>query len=173
VDYLEQFVIPFGGLKPGHHQFDFDIDGAFFEKFESSEIHDGKIRISVDLEKEERMMVLNFTISGNVTMPCDRCNVPFDLPVSGHEMLILKLGDHFEEESETVVLIPEAERKINISNYIYEYTHLLLPARRVHPDDENGNSSCDPEVLKKLESFSAGPVPDGRWDALKQLKTKK
>ena len=58
-------------------------------------------------------------------------------------------------------------------HFIYETICLALPHRIVHPDDENGNSTCNPEVLKKLESMSQTEKPqeiDERWAALKDLK---
>ncbi len=43
----------------------------------------------------------------------------------------------------------------------------------MHEDDENGNSTCDPQVLAKLEELSQKEEEkesDPRWDALKNLK---
>jgi uncharacterized protein len=172
MDYLKQFVIPFGGLKPGVHPFSFEIDDQFFEQFELSEIKKGKITVEISLEREEKMLILNFLINGNVEMPCDRCYEPFLLPVSGRERLIVKFGDGYHEENEEVQIIPLGETHVDISSFIYEFVHLLVPVRRVHPDDENGNSLCDPEIIKRIDEREGSSEPDPRWEVLKKLKPK-
>ena len=172
MDYLKQFVIPFGGLKPGMHQFSFKIDDLFFDQFEYSEIKKGSVTVEIDLEREEKMLILNFIIAGKVEMHCDRCYEPFLLPVSGKERLIVKFGHDFHEENEEVQIIPEGETQIDTSSFIYEYIHLLVPFRRVHPADENGNSLCDPEIIKRIEEKEVSSEPDPRWEVLKKLKPK-
>ena len=48
---------------------------------------------------------------------------------------------------------------------------LALPIKRVHPDDKNGKSTCDPVMLKKLEELIIDEETDTdpRWDELKKL----
>ncbi len=170
MEYLKQFVISFGGLKPGVHQFSFEVDDLFFEQFEHSEIKKGKLTIGVAFEREEKMLILNFLINGKVDVPCDRCYESFLLPVYGKERLIIKFGNDFHEENEEVLIIPVGETQIDISPFIYEFVHLLIPYRRVHPEDENGNSQCDPEVIKRIDEREAASEPDPRWEVLKKLK---
>ena len=170
MDYLKQFVIPFGGLKPGVHQFSFEIDNKFFEQYEHSEIKKGNITVEISLEREEKMLILNFLINGNVEINCDRCYEPFLLPVSGKERLIVKFGDSFHEENEEVQIIPLGETQIDVSSFIYEFVHLLIPFRRVHPDDEIGNSLCDPDIIRRIDEREASSGPDPRWEVLKKLK---
>jgi len=172
MDYLKQFVIPFGGLKPGVHQFSFEIDDLFFEQFEQSEIKKGKVSIEVSLEREEKMLILNFFLNGHVEVPCDRCYELFLQPVSGNERLIVKFGDSYHEENEEVQVIPLGETQFNISSFIYEFVHLLVPFRRVHPEDENGNSLCDPDIIKRIDGGEISSGPDPRWEVLKKLKPK-
>ncbi len=170
LNHLEQYIIPFGGLKPGHHAFDFVVDNVFFDQFEHTEIKSGNVAVHLDMAREERMMVLDFSILGKVTLACDRCLEPVNITVEGKEKLVVKLGDHYEEESELVVIIPEDDKLLDISSYLYEYLHLLLPLKRVHPEDENGKSLCNPEVMEKLKALAEQHIPDPRWEALKQLK---
>jgi uncharacterized protein len=166
-------MIPFRGLKPGKHGFDVEAGKKFFETFEDTEIHNGNVKVHIDLEKEERMMIFHFILTGEVELPCDRCNEPIMVPVSGTQRLIVKLGDAWEEQSEEVLVIPESEIKFDTGPLIYEFIHLSLPLRHVHPDDENGQSTCDPEVIKKLSDLLVNEQPDPRWEALLKLKKDK
>ena len=167
--YLKQFVIPFSGLKAGNYTFTFEIDDRFFEHFEYSEIKHGRIHVDVVLERQQRMMVFNFLIAGNVILPCDRCGEIFSQPVDGEEKLIVKFGPEHEEESEDILVITEDEHELDLSQYIYEYIHLLLPLRKVHGTDEQGNSLCDPDVINRISEKEEPPV-DPRWDALRKIK---
>ena len=84
--------------------------------------------------------------------------------------ILVKFGDAYYEENEELQIIPEGVNHFDISPFLYEYIHLLLPVRRIHPEDENGNSLCDPEVIKMLDKSSSSGEPDPRWDVLNKLK---
>jgi uncharacterized metal-binding protein YceD (DUF177 family) len=169
---LTQFIIPVTGLKPGSHQFDFEIDDSFFEHFEYSEIRKGRINLHLVIEKEDNLLDFHFNFNGKVRIPCDRCYEPFDLPIEGNEHLILKFGNDYHEESEEIQVIPIGQNHFDISPFIYEYIHLSLPVRRVHPDNESGESTCDAEIIHRLENLSSSSGPDPRWEALAALKKK-
>lgn len=166
---MKQFVIPIAGLKAGNHNFAFDIDERFFEHFDYSEITHGNLRVECLLEKQQRMMVFHFAIEGFVNVACDRCAEDFDQPVSGEEQLIVKLGNTHEEEADDVLVIAETEHELDLSQFIYEYIHLLLPMKRVHGTDAQGNSLCNPEVTRFITGDEE-QTPDPRWDALKNIK---
>jgi uncharacterized protein len=173
MNYFTQFIIPVTGMKPGSHKFDFEIDDSFFEHFEYSEIHNGLIHMHLLIEKEDNLLVLYFDFAGHVRVPCDRCYEPFDLELAGNDRLIIKFGSDFHEESEEIQVVPIGENHFDISPFIYEFIHLSLPVRRVHPDNELGEMTCDPEVINRLEDFSHSSEPDPRWDALAKLKNKR
>ena len=166
MDYLKDFIIHFVGLGICNHQFDFEVSDRFFEQFEYSQLQHGNVRVLVDMDKQERMMVFSFSISGNVEVVCDRCGEEFMFPLEGSQHLIVKFGEEFKEESEEMIVIPVTEYKIDLSSYIYEYLHLMLPAKIVHPDDEHGNTTCNPETLRRLAEYAPHPSADPRWAAL-------
>ena len=170
---FNRFIIPVTGLKPGSHQSVFEIEDSFFEHFEYSEIRKGSITLNLVIAKEENLLVFHFSFKGHVTVPCDRCQEPFDLELSGKDDLILKFGSDFHEESEDVQVIPAGENHFDISPFIYEYLHLALPYRRVHPEDESGNSLCDAGIIRRLEESEYLSTPDPRWEILSQLKKNK
>ncbi len=172
MDYLEQYIIPFGGLKPGEHPFNFEIDSTFFDRFEYSQIKNGHLFVDLVLDKQENMLVFSFTLHGEVVVPCDRCNESLTLNIEGVEELIVKFGTDYHEENELIQIIPEGTRRFDIGPFIYEYIHLLLPAKKVHPDDDQGNATCNPEILKRMESPEESGETDPRWEVLKKLKTK-
>ncbi len=171
VDYLKQFVIPFSGLELGNHQYSFAIGDEFFESIEYSEFSQGDLQVDLELEKQERMMIFRFHITGIVDVDCDRCLEPLELFVDDKEQLIVKFGNEYVEESDEVIVIPAHEYQFDISHYLYEFISLSLPVQRFHPDDENGNSTCNPEFLEQLNAHAQEQEIDPRWEKLRGLMT--
>jgi uncharacterized protein len=169
----EKYVINFGGLPKGVHEFVFEVDQEFFEKFENSIVQKVSADVLVTLEKKDAMMMFDFTIEGVATLPCDRCLELMDVDLEGYNELIVKFGETEGEESEDVIVLSNKAHELDVSQYIYEYITMLIPLRNVHPDDESGNSTCNPEALKELEKYKIHeeeqkPV-DPRWEALKNI----
>ena len=76
-----------------------------------------------------------------------------------------------ESSDPDIITLPADEQELDLKQHIYEYILLSIPIKRVHPDDEFGNSTCDPFMLKKLEEFIIDQENeiDPRWDELKKL----
>jgi uncharacterized metal-binding protein YceD (DUF177 family) len=168
-----KYVINFGSLSKGIHEFVFEVDDSFFEHFENSVVQKVNADVLVTLEKEDTMLLLDFTIEGTATLPCDRCLDELTIDLEGYNELIVKFGEEAEEESEDVVVLPVKAHEMDVSQFIYEYITMLIPIRNVHPDDEDGNSTCNPSALKELEKYRVHeeeqkPI-DPRWEALKNI----
>lgn len=166
----QQLIIPFSGLKEGLHQFNFDVDSAFFEQFENSIIEHAEMHIDVDFLKKRNMLQLNFSIRGVIHSHCDRCTDPIDIDVSGEEELIVKFGEEDFEQTDEIKIISPAAYELDISKEVYEYIHLLLPTKIVHTKE----SDCNQEVVAKLKELSNKKEDtedtDPRWAALLNLK---
>ena len=116
------------------------------------------------------MLELVFAIEGQAKLVCDRCAGEYMQAVSGSNRLIVKYGQEQQEVSDEILVIPESRHQLDVSSYIYEYIVLLLPYKRVHPPDENGNGTCDPEMIRLLEGKAKSETTDPRWDELKKIK---
>ena len=166
------FVISFGSLSAGEHEFEFEVNDSFFQQFENSIIQNGNVDVLVVLERKDNMLLLDFTMEGTVTVSCDRCLEDLDLDIEGYNELIVKIGSENEELTEDVIVISSKEHEIDVAQYIYEYLTLMIPMRNVH-DEEEGSHGCDPEVLKEIEKHLSrspdDPPSDPRWDDLKNI----
>jgi len=165
------YTIPVSGLKEGQHYFDFKINKEFFEQFEESEVKEGELIAVVDADKSTTHIDLIIKISGKVSIPCDRCLGIFSLPIDCTNRLLVKLGKVRDEDDPDIITIPAEEPKLDLKQCFYEYILLVLPIQRIHPDDSDGNSTCDPKMLAKLNEHIAGDEDekDPRWDELKKL----
>lgn len=164
---LGMFDIPFTGLKLGRHQYQFEIDKTFFDQFEFSEISEAHFNVDLVLEKQSTMLILHFDLTGEVDTICDSCGESLLLPVSYQDRIIVKFGDEDIEQSEEIWVIPHHEHKVNVSTLIYEFAHLSIPNRRIHPA-----GACNEEVISKLDGFDhdLDEGNDPRWDILKEIK---
>ena len=153
---LKEFIIQFAGLKNGCHEFDFKVDDKFFGEFEYAIIKKGNLDVHLVLDKREHLLVLDFTISGTVELVCDRCLDPFDYPMETRQEQLVKISDEAEgEDQDEIVYIGTKEHEIDVSPFIYEFTHLALPIVSIHPDDAGGTPTCNPETLAVLEKLRA------------------
>lgn len=165
-----EYIIPIKGLALGEHRYTFKIDNAFFSKYEYFNTNKGLLNLTVDMVKESNLMDFKFHFVGYIELVCDRCLDKFNLNIEKKSFrLIVNYGNKFEEISDEIVTIPSNDASIDLGKYIYEFISLMLPIKKVHVDDENGNSACNKEMLDKISSYTEYRS-DPRWDALKNIK---
>jgi uncharacterized protein len=166
-----RYMISLSGLKEGRHTIDFELDNTFFDKFEESEIKEGSLIANITIDKNATHSDLIIRISGNVRICCDRCLEMFFHPIVTENRLLVKFGKSFEDIDPDILSLPAGEQELDLQQHLYEFIMLALPIRRVHPNDSNGNSTCDPVMLKKLDELivEEGTQTDPRWDELKKL----
>lgn len=173
---LQHYSIPFTGLKPGVHQFEFGVDDSFFKEFEYSLVKSGKLKVDLDLEKQETMMILHFHIYGGIKLGCDVCLADYPYQVDFKERQIAKLNgnEDLEDDTEEIVVLKRSETEINVATLIYEFINLAVPY--ISRCEDEGNAEwCDREMIAKLDQLAPGPKEeiedaDPRWEALKNMK---
>lgn len=179
---MEQYVdttIQFSGLKPGIYNYHYTLDGSFFSEYKNEKILNGKVDFDVKLEKKERLMMFHFVFEGTVRTMCDRCLGELDWPVEGEQFLCVKTeseGNAVQDNSDDeTVILDENEHTIDLAQWMYEYVAVAMPIQCIHPDDAEGNPTCDPEMMKYLSDEEQHlneeeETTDPRWDILKTIK---
>ena len=137
----KEYIIPFVGLKIGNHVIEYDITTSFFEGIEYAIVHGGNVKVVLNLEKKETMMIGKFHIEGDVETSCARCNEPMRVSINGDYQLIYKFGDEISDDEMLVVLDTNAY-ELDVKDSIYEFITVSLPFRTVHEE-----GACDPEML--------------------------
>ena len=170
MDYLKEFSIPFRGLSIGVHNYKWEISHKFFEVADNSDIDDAAIEVELNLEKQERMMICNFHITGSIAVKCDRCLDELTLPVNINETLYIKFDAGENENTDDILFISGSEYQVDVGGLINEYIILSLPLKKVHLSVEKGGIGCNTEITGKLEELSGKNRMDPRWEKLKNLK---
>ncbi len=164
-----EYIIPVAGLSLGDHRFSYKIDDSFFSNYDHFDTNKGLLNLTIDMVKESNLLDFKFHFAGYVELKCDRCLDTFNLNIEDDFRLIVKYGEEFEEISDEIITIPNNDSNVDLSQYIYEYINLMLPIRKTHPDDEFGNSTCNQEMIDRINTYSE-QKEDPRWDALKNIK---
>jgi len=168
VNELIEYKIPFKGLSSDEHSYQFHITGKFFEAMQSDEDYNCDIKVDMTMNIQSTLIIFNFNYQGNLIFPCDVCLEDYQHPFNYQHRLIVKFGDEISEDDD-IVFISLTDYEIDVSQIIFEDIVLNIPLKRVHPLDENGNSTCDPKVLALLNKFQHQRGTDHRWDALKNI----
>lgn len=173
---LQQYRIPFTGLKTGKHQFELDVDKRFFDEFEYSLVKDGQLKVELELDKQETMLILAFHITGDIYLNCDVCLADFPSAIDVKERLIAKYDDEdLEDDTDEIIVLNRNDHEIDVSVLVYEYINLAVPYIS-RCADEGNTRWCDKDMIAKLKELSGAKEEeqtnsaDPRWEALKKIK---
>ena len=176
---LQEYRIPFKGLKIGKHDFKFEVTQAFFDEFEYSLVKSGNLTVEMEMDKQETLLILLFSIKGDIHLSCDVCLADFPSAINIEERQIVKFtGDeNLEDDTEEIIMLSRNEFEVDVSGLIYEYINLAVPYIS-RCDDEGNTEWCDKEMIRKLSELSGenkeeeNSTDDPRWEALKNIKSK-
>ena len=169
---LEQFKIDLKGLTAEVTTLDFDLDNAFFNALDETEVESGSLHVSLSIRKASGFFELLFHTVGTIDIVCDRCRDLMEQPSETDNRLVVKFGSTGSEDDDTVI-VDENEGILDTSWFIYEFIALAIPIQHVHAPGK-----CNPAMTKALEELSAdrsgdeesSQAIDPRWEKLKDLK---
>ena len=152
---FDLYKVPLKAIAEGTHLFEYNLDNDYFKKIDSLEVQKGKVKASVKLKKAAAAYELNFQLGGVVSIPCDRCLDNMEQEIAYNGRLIVKFGNDFSQESDEIIVIPEAEGEINIAWFLYEFIVLSIPVKHVHP-----SGGCNKLMSGKLKKHLTHKVAD-------------
>jgi uncharacterized protein len=170
VKALREYIINFGKLKLGKHEFEFTIDDDFYSHFEYSLVKKGKVNLLLTIDKQrESLMIFTFDFNGSIQLECDRCLDEFNYPVHSRKQLFVKLGEEEQKDNDDeMIFLGTDDYEIDISPYIYEFINLELP---LHKTCDEVGKQCNPGMLDYLGHLNEKEADeiDPRWAALKKI----
>jgi uncharacterized protein len=172
------YTIRFGGLPVGVHDFEFEVRDAFFKEIENSGIDQADVKVEARLTKQNNLLQLDLWLYGTVGIDCDRCVKHFNYPIEARENLVIKHGNP-EESTDEIMVIDEGADHVDLSQYLYEYVTLAIPARRVPCEIDADVFRCDNEMLSKLSELAVdedetNADPENPiWEQLNKIKFNK
>jgi uncharacterized metal-binding protein YceD (DUF177 family) len=181
---FDAYKIDLKSLSAGVHNYEYTLDNKFFSDIDGQEVSKGKVQVALQVRRSQKMSEMTFRLEGIVYVPCDRCLDDMEIPVESNNLLVVKFGKEYSEESDEIVVIPEAEGEINLAWFLYEFVALAIPMKHIHPP-----GGCNKQMTAALKKHTArssenyegeegedvfseedgAPTSDPRWDALRGL----
>src|SRR5665647_206987 len=97
-----EYDIAFVGLKPGIHEFNYQVDDQFFAGFNSTDHKETDFNncyasVRLTLQKSTSFMMLKFEVGGSVNAICDRCGNTLPIDLWDEFKLVIKQVENPEE----------------------------------------------------------------------------
>ena len=171
------YEIAFVGLKPGVHEYSYEITDKFFQAYGEQDFRNCHANVKLLLDKNNGFMMLKFDVDGTADVFCDRCGNPLTIKLWDEFKMVVKMVDEPDrmndiEEDPDVYYISHNESHIFVGDWIYEFINLSIPSQKICADDVNGSKACNEDVLSKLEQMRSesekGENPI--WKGLEQFK---
>ena len=166
MNYRRTFDIAFVGLKPGIHEYEYNVADKFFIEYGEQDFKNCTAQIKLSLDKQNGFMLLRFEVGGKLELSCDRCGNHLPLELWDEFKIMVKMVDdadvmNDQEEDPDVYYISRGESHINVSDWIYEFINLSIPMQRMCAEEEIGGPYCNKEVLavlKKMDVQNSQPT---------------
>ena len=154
-----EYDIAFVGLKPGVHEFNYEIDEKFFVNYPPRDFSNIIAKVRLMLEKNTSFMLLKFEVGGTADLSCNRCGNPLQQQLWEDFEVLVKLVDNpeqmnEEEEDPDVYYIGRGESHLNVESWIYEFILLSIPTHPMCNEDEIGGPKCNKQVLEMLKKMN-------------------
>ena len=158
-----EFEIAFVGLRPGLHEFQYEIGDKFFIDFQQADFTNCQVNIKLTLEKNPAFMMLKFEIGGSVDVICDRCGNTLTMDLWDEFNMVIKLVENpdemnADEDDPDIYYISRTESHLHLANWIYEFICLSIPMQRMCREQEIGGPQCNQEVLAVLKKMESGKI---------------
>ncbi|MCR6720352.1 MAG: DUF177 domain-containing protein [Chitinophagaceae bacterium] len=180
MSYRREYEIAFVGLKPGVHEYNYEIGDKFFEAFQQQDFKNCKAQVKLSLDKKSSFMLLKFEVGGILEVTCDRCNNPLPFDLWDEFTVTVKMVEDPElmndqEEDPDVYYIGRGESHLDVANWIYEFINLSIPMQKVCQFEKMDGPHCNKkafDVLKKLELSEEEEKPKENpiWKGLEKFK---
>ena len=150
-----EFKLPLKSLPEGTHSFEYHLGKKFFENMESPDIHDADLQVQLTVTYKRDLYTLDFTITGTITLICDRCLDDLIMPVETEYHINVKYGDDYNDEADDLLVIPESDNYLNVAYILYDTVALTVPIKHVHP-----MGKCNRQMSQMLKKHRARPADD-------------
>lgn len=152
------YDIAFVGLRPGEHEFQYEIDDKFFADRPEQEFKNCRAHVKLILDKHPSFLLLKFEVGGYVDLNCDRCGNPLTRELWDEFEMAVKMVENPDElnagdEDPDVFYISRTESHINVGDWLYEFINLSIPTQRLCGEDDNGETKCNQEVIEMLRQM--------------------
>lgn len=185
---FSQYNVSLKGLSDGVHTQTFKLGREFFANMENEDIRDADVDVTLTIKVAAGRYDLEFVCKGEVVTLCDRCLDDLHLPIDASYRIMVEYGEGYNDDSDTLLIIPKTEPSLNVAYMIYDTVALAIPVKHVHPmgkcnrqmsallrkhraKSTDEDAALEEELMDQIDCVDDAPT-DPRWDALKGLGSK-
>jgi uncharacterized metal-binding protein YceD (DUF177 family) len=172
-----EYEIAFVGLKPGVHEFNYEINERFFEEYGEQDFSNVRAMVKLLLEKNNSFMILRFEVGGKADLTCDRCSNSLPFQLFDEFKLMVKMAEEPElmndqEDDPDVYYIAKGESHLDVKGWIYEFVNLSIPMQKTCEFENMDGPYCNPvarEILKSMQPDDSAKQ-NSLWKGLEKFK---
>ncbi|MES2882467.1 MAG: DUF177 domain-containing protein [Bacteroidota bacterium] len=172
-----EYEIAFVGLKPGVHEFNYEVSDRFFEEYGMQDFKNVTARVKLLLERNNSFMLLRFEIGGKADVACDRCSSELPLQLFDEFSITVKMVEEPEkmneqEEDPDVYYIARGESHLSVKDWIYEFVNLSIPMQKTCEFENMDGPFCNPTARALLRGSTTENLPTENplWKGLEKFK---
>ena len=133
------------------------LDDSFFIALDAELIKQGNLDATLRVHRASGAFELEFAVTGEVSVPCDRCLELMRQPIDTVQMLKVRLGGEYDDDGD-VITVPADRPTLDVAWNLYEVIALAVPIQHVHPE---GQCSSDmAELLTRHTQHAADDDTD-------------
>ena len=176
-----EYDIAFVGLKPGVHEFNYEVSDKFFEAFQQQDFANCRANVRLLLDKKSSFMLLKFEVGGQLDVACDRCANTIPLDLWDEFNVTVKMVENPEqmndqEEDPDVFYISRSESHLSVGDWIYEFVNLSIPMYKTCGFENADGPLCNKDAVKMLNKLEAGNENNEKsnplWRGLEKFKSR-
>jgi uncharacterized metal-binding protein YceD (DUF177 family) len=172
-----EYEIAFVGLKPGVHEFRYEVDDRFFEGYGEQDFREVSASVKLLLEKNNGFMILRFEMGGKANVTCDRCNNELPLQLFDEFVVTVKMTEdpdmmNEQELDPDVHYISRGESHLVVKDWIYEFVNLSIPMQKTCEFENMDGPHCSPaarDILTKMKA-AGDSERNPLWKGLEKFK---
>lgn len=130
---FSDFKILLKTMPEGEHHFDFHLDKQFFKNMENPDIRDANVNVDLCVKHRGDIYEMHMHLVGVLVLLCDRCLDELPIDIDTCYDINIEYGDDYNDDSDTLLIIPESDNYLNVAYMIYDTAALAIPPRHVHP----------------------------------------
>ncbi len=185
---FSQFKLQLKSMPEGIDREEYHLDKTFFENMENTDVRGADLNVELTTNHHAGVYDLQFHITGEVTLLCDRCLDDLIQPIDASYHITVKYGKDYND-SDDLTEIPESDNYLNVAYMIYDTVMLAIPIKHVHPlgkcnramsallkkhrarPADSEDAALENDLIDEIEAIDdATETPtDPRWDGLKGL----
>lgn len=177
MSHRREYEIAFVGLKPGVHEFSYEVSDRFFGDYDVQDFRKTEASVKLLLEKNNGFMILRFEVGGKAEVTCDRCSSELPIQLFDDFTITVKMVENPEEMNDQeddpdVYYISRGESHLDVKNWIYEFVNLSIPMQKSCEYENMDGPFCNPAAREMLKGDRQVEKPEQNplWKGLEKFK---